>query len=127
MKTESQKSNFLNFDKLFRTFIVNFYWACDKYLAHSIQYCWKTNDRGSFIRHALSDIQHHLQLSKDDFIRYGTSRVSAPDPYPDSIGSVDPEPDPDSKSGSAFRRAKMTHKSRNFFKNSYFQVLDGLF
>jgi hypothetical protein len=26
----------LSMDKLFRTIIVNFYWACDKYLAHSI-------------------------------------------------------------------------------------------
>ncbi len=32
---------------------------------------------------------------------------------PDSIGSVDP--DQDSESGSGSRRAKMTHKSRNFF------------
>jgi hypothetical protein len=43
-----------------------------------------------------------------------------PDPYwirildPDSIGSVDPHPDPYSESGSGTgsRRAKMTHKSR---------------
>jgi hypothetical protein len=33
---------------------------------------------------------------------------------PDSIGSVDP--DPDSESGSGSRRAKVTHKSRNFLK-----------
>jgi hypothetical protein len=32
---------------------------------------------------------------------------------PDSIGSVDP--DPDSETGSGSRRAKMTHKSRIFF------------
>jgi hypothetical protein len=45
---------------------------------------------------------------------------------PDSIWSVDPEPDPYSESGS--RRAKMTHKSRNFFKEiSCFEVLDVLF
>ena len=46
---------------------------------------------------------------------------------PDSIGPVDP--DPDSESGSGSRRAKMTHKSRNFFlKSSCFEVLDdGLF
>jgi hypothetical protein len=43
---------------------------------------------------------------------------------PDSIGSVDP--DPDSESGSGTRRAKMTHKSRNFFKSSCFEVLDGI-
>ena len=41
----------------------------------------------------------------------------------DAIGSVDP----DSESGSGSRRAKMTHKSRNFFKSSCFEVLDGLF
>jgi hypothetical protein len=32
---------------------------------------------------------------------------------PDSIGPVDP--DPDSESGSGFRRAKITHKSRKKF------------
>ncbi len=32
---------------------------------------------------------------------------------PDSIASADP--DPDSESGAESRRAKMTHKSRNFF------------
>jgi hypothetical protein len=43
-----------------------------------------------------------------------------PDPYPD------PYPDPDSmESGSG--RAKITHKSINFFKSSSFEVLDGLF
>ncbi len=40
---------------------------------------------------------------------------------PDSVGSVDP--DPDSESGS--RRVKMTHKSR--ILSSCFEVLDGLF
>ncbi len=45
---------------------------------------------------------------------------------PDSIGSVDP--DPDSESGSGPRRAKMTHNSRQKkFKSSCFEVLDGLF
>ncbi len=44
---------------------------------------------------------------------------------PDSIGPVDP--DPDSESGSGSRRAKMTHKSRKFFKSSCFEVFDGLF
>ncbi len=39
-------------------------------------------------------------------------------PNPDSIGSVDPEPD--SESGSGSRRAKMTHKSRNFFSKFMF-------
>jgi hypothetical protein len=39
-------------------------------------------------------------------------RVADPYPYPDSIGSVDP----DSKSGSGSRRAKITHKSRQIFK-----------
>jgi hypothetical protein len=39
----------------------------------------------------------------------GSGSVSGLDP--DSIGSVDP----DSESGSGPRRAKMTHKSRNFF------------
>ncbi len=57
------------------------------------------------------------------------SRVADPDtdpyPDPDSIGSVDP--DPDSEAGSGSRRAKMTHKIRNFFKTSCFEVLDGLF
>jgi hypothetical protein len=42
---------------------------------------------------------------------------------PDSIGSVDPDPDPESGS----RRAKMTHKSIKKFKSSFFEVLDGLF
>jgi hypothetical protein len=51
-----------------------------------------------------------------------STRVADPDPYPDSIGSVDP--DPDLESGSGSRRAKMTHKSR---KSSCFEVLDGLF
>jgi hypothetical protein len=40
---------------------------------------------------------------------------------PDSIGSVDPDPDSESRSGCGSRRAKMTHKSRKFF------MLDGLF
>ncbi len=44
---------------------------------------------------------------------------------PDSIGSVDPDPDSESVSGS--RRAKMTPKRANFFKSSCFEVLDGLF
>jgi hypothetical protein len=39
--------------------------------------------------------------------------------------------DPGSGSGSVFgiriRRAKMAHKSRNFFISSCFEVLDGLF
>ncbi len=38
------------------------------------------------------------------------SRVVDPDPDPCSIGSVDPDPYSESRSGS--RRAKMTHKSR---------------
>jgi hypothetical protein len=33
----------------------------------------------------------------------------------------------ESGSGSGSRRAKMTHKSRNFFQSSCFEVLDGLF
>ncbi len=41
---------------------------------------------------------------------------------PDSIGSVDP--DPESGPGS---RTKMTHKSRKKFKSSCFEVWDGLF
>ncbi len=52
------------------------------------------------------------------------SRVADPDL--DSIGSVNPDPDSESRSGS--RRAKMTHKSKkkkNF--SSCFEVLDGLF
>ncbi len=32
---------------------------------------------------------------------------------PDSIGSVDPDPDLESGSGSVSRRANMTHKSRS--------------
>ncbi len=35
--------------------------------------------------------------------------------------------DPDSESGSESKRAKMTHKSRNFLENSCFEVLDVLF
>jgi hypothetical protein len=46
------------------------------------------------------------------------------DPDPDSIRSVDPDPDSESVSGS--RRAKMTHKSRNKFVSSCFEVLDTL-
>ncbi len=42
----------------------------------------------------------------------------------DSIGSVDP--DPDSKSGSGSRRAKMTHKSRNFFLKFMFWSVGSL-
>jgi hypothetical protein len=52
-------------------------------------------------------------LSKGQTVLHD-SRVSDPDP--DSIRSVDP--DPDSKSRS--RRAKMTHKSRNKFRNLMF-------
>ncbi len=37
---------------------------------------------------------------------------------PDSTGSVDP--DPYSESGSGSRRAKMTHKGRNFFEKFMF-------
>jgi hypothetical protein len=37
------------------------------------------------------------------------------DPDPDSIGSVDPDLDPESGFGSGSRRAKMTHKSRKKF------------
>jgi hypothetical protein len=44
---------------------------------------------------------------------------------PNSIGSVDP--DPDSESGSGYKRAKMTHKSRKNQNISCFEVLDGLF
>jgi hypothetical protein len=44
---------------------------------------------------------------------------------PDSIGSVDPNPD--SESGSRTMRAKMSHKSRFFYINSYFDFLDELF
>ena len=44
---------------------------------------------------------------------------------PDSIGSVDPNLD--SESGSRTMRAKMSHKSRFFFINSYFDFLDELF
>jgi hypothetical protein len=45
---------------------------------------------------------------------------------PDSIGSVDS--DPDSGSGSGSKRAKITQKSRKkFVKSSCFEVLDGLF
>jgi hypothetical protein len=41
---------------------------------------------------------------------------------PDSIRSVDPDPDSESRSGS--RRAKMTHKNR---KKLFFEVPDVLF
>jgi hypothetical protein len=34
---------------------------------------------------------------------------------PDSIGSMDPDPESESGFGSGFRRAKMTHRSRKFF------------
>jgi hypothetical protein len=41
------------------------------------------------------------------------TRVADPYPDPDSIGSVDPDPE----SGSGSRRAKITHTSKkNFFK-----------
>jgi hypothetical protein len=55
----------------------------------------------------------------------GSGSVSGSGLDPDSIGSVNP--DPDSGSGSGSRRAKMTHKSRIFFRSSCFEVLDGLF
>ncbi len=45
---------------------------------------------------------------------------------PDSIGSVDPDPDSESGSESGSRRAKITHKSRKNCKSSCFEVLDGL-
>ncbi len=54
----------------------------------------------------------------------GSGSVSWSGLDPDSIGSLDP----DSESGSGYRRAKMTHKSRKFFfLSSCFEVLDGLF
>jgi hypothetical protein len=37
--------------------------------------------------------------------------ASAVDPYPDSMVSLDPYPDPDSQSGSGSRRAKIFHKN----------------
>ncbi len=48
----------------------------------------------------------------------GSGSVSGSGLDPDSIGSVDP--DPYSESGSGSRRAKMTHKSRNFFEKFMF-------
>ncbi len=54
-------------------------------------------------------------------------RFADPDPYPDSRGSgLDPDsigsvdPDSESGTGSGSRRAKMTHKSRTFFKKFMF-------
>ncbi len=44
---------------------------------------------------------------------------------PDSIGSVDPDPDPYSESGS--RRSKITHKNTKNLEISCFEVLDVLF
>jgi hypothetical protein len=46
---------------------------------------------------------------------------------PDSIRSVDPDPDPYSESRSGSRRAKITHKSRKNLEISCFEVLDALF
>jgi hypothetical protein len=57
----------------------------------------------------------------------GSGSVSRSGLDPDSIGSVDPDLEPNSESGSRSRRAKMTHKSRKIFKSSCFEVLDGLF
>ncbi len=37
---------------------------------------------------------------------------------PDSMGSLDPYPDPDSQSGSGCRRAKMTHKNPDPYPDS---------
>jgi hypothetical protein len=37
------------------------------------------------------------------------------------------DPDQDTKSGSGFKRAKMTHKSRKNLEISCFEGLDGLF
>ena len=51
--------------------------------------------------------------------------VSGSELDPDSIGSVDPDPAPDSESGS--RRPKMTHKSRKNIRISCFEVMDVLF
>jgi hypothetical protein len=51
--------------------------------------------------------------------------------YPDSMGSLNPYPDPDLQSGSGFgtRRAKMTQKHRKKLINfiTFFEVLDVLF
>ncbi len=52
------------------------------------------------------------------FDGFGEVLTMVADPYPDSIGSVDP--DPYSESGSGSRRAKMTNKSRKKFKKFMF-------
>jgi hypothetical protein len=57
-----------------------------------------------------------LQKSCAPVIRRVMLKFRVPDP--DSIRSVDP--DPFSESGSGFRSAKMTHKSRKKFRNFMF-------
>jgi hypothetical protein len=46
---------------------------------------------------------------------------------PDSIRSVDSDPDPYSESGSGSRRAKITHKNRKSEEIFSYEVLDVLF
>ncbi len=55
----------------------------------------------------------------------GSGVLAFSDPYPDSISSVDP--DPDSEPGSGSRREKITHKSRKNQEIACFEVLDVLF
>jgi hypothetical protein len=60
------------------------------------------------------------QLKQGLLLSYSLSSVVDPDPGsgsvldPYSIGSVDPDPYWESGSGSGSRRAKMTHKSRQY-------------
>jgi hypothetical protein len=54
-----------------------------------------------------------LEISTCDTLRLIKIKTRVADPDPDSIGSVDP--DLESGFGSGSRRAKITHKSRNFF------------
>jgi hypothetical protein len=49
-------------------------------------------------------------ICHSDLFSFSKIKCSAVDPDPDSKGSLDLYPDPDSQSGS--RRAKMTHKLR---------------
>jgi hypothetical protein len=46
---------------------------------------------------------------------------------PDSLGSLDPYPDPDYESASGSRRAKMAQKNRKKLINFIFEVPDVLF
>ncbi len=68
--------------------------------------------------HAQADRRLQARSAIPSVQGFGSRSGSVLDP--DSIRSVEPDPYPESRSGSGSRRAKMTHKSRKKFGNFIF-------